>query len=103
MLSDWDLEKAASSLLNPMVEFLLEMGLQLGEFIAEILRAAPTLVALLEISILIAGLAPDVVFGKWEVLERDKEIGIEAVVMLLMLESVRVHVSADDVYMQVVH
>lgn len=61
------------------------MSFELREFVSEHLPTAPAFVLLLEIGVLIARISPCVILCKWKVLERNKEVGVEAIVVLLML------------------
>jgi len=75
-------------LLSPSFELLVEVSFKLSELVSENLPTTPALILCFEIRILIAGLPPRIVRLEWEVLQRDEEVGVEAVVMLLMLQAV---------------
>jgi hypothetical protein len=94
---------STNSLFPPSYKLLLEMRLESGELVRESLSAAPTLVVPRQIGILVTGLTPRILLSKREVSKGNKEVGVEAVVVLPMLEPVRMHVSTDDVDVKMIH
>ena len=83
-----DIGDGHRSFLPPCPELFLQVSFELREFVSEHLTTAPAFVLLLEIGVLVAGISPYVILRKWKVLERNEEVGVEAVVVLLMLQSV---------------
>lgn len=79
------------------------MFLELLEFVPEYLAATPALEVFLEIVVLECDIALPVIWRQWIVVQRDEKLGVEAIVMLAMLQSIRMHVSTDDVNVEMIH
>lgn len=94
---------ATTSDLPPLFIFLLQMVLELLEPVAEVACASPTLHVAFDQALLLLFGHVDVTFHEREVVEVDEEVGVEAVVVLLALQTGREVVDGDDVDVQGVH
>lgn len=92
------------SFLSPTPKFLSQMPFKFLKPVPKVPSTPPALKTdVLQVTVLVTFISPLIILRQWVVRQRDKEIGIEAVVVLSMLETLTMHIAADDMNMEMCH